>query len=394
MFRLNWRLTPFVGVVCFVTSAASSSGDALNVRVEPHKSTFFVGEPVLITAVVTNPGSEPVKVFYHNAPTLAPDPPSIVDLLFGADELHVEHWSDGLRKVSKMGPKLIAPGESVTIDLVMLFSREDGFFVKVPGTYWIQGRAVIASSPYVEVLSPPVAIEVREPSRVDRSAWQWLDAHKEEYGRLVQTPWEAKMSDEFLEECDRLCSASQSKYVEYLALFLSRSYREGPKKDAAEAGRFADIAKTKASSEKIRSEADKLSRAVQPPLSPSAIAQSEVDPEIRIAVAERVEGFGSALTSGRMDECASALSEDFLYNGALDKTRALAELESEFRKVSGGVVTIRVDSFSRGPTVDEVEVSGRYMIVAIGREPSTQTVRWGLRREGSRWVIRRWDRAS
>lgn len=392
MFTFDRCPFAFVWALWLAPLAGAASEDALTVRVEPHKFAVVMGEPVLVTATVTNGGSGDVKLIHHNGPTLAHVPFCAVALRFGAEEERLNEWSDGLRPVKKMGPKLLPPGESIAIDLVMLFSREDGFFADKPGTYWIQGR--IVAHDIGQVLSPPVKIEVHEPSVSDRSVWQWLDAHKEEYGRLVQVPWEAKSSDEFLQESARLCDTSRSTYVEYLALFLSRSYREGAKKDAAKAVRFAEIAKARASSEKSRAEADKLSRAVEPTVSPSAIAQSEVDPGIQRAVAECVENFASALTSARMDECATALSEDFLYNGALDKTRALAELDGDLRKLRGAVATVRVDTFSRGPTADEVEVSGRFVVAALEREPSAQTVRWVLRREGSRWVIRRWDPAS
>lgn len=255
MSSFNWHLIPLVGVICVVTPAFATAEAALDVHVEPHKSLVVVGEPVLITAVVTNRGLEPVKLILHNAPTIALYPHSVADLQFGRDELHLKHWSDGLRKVRKTAPKVLAPGETIMIDLVMLFSREDGFFAREPGKYWVQGRIVIDANSYIEILSPPVPIEVRAPSTKDQRTWRWLDARKEEYGRLVQIPWEAKLSDEFLADCARTCDTSQSPYVEYLALFLSRWYREGPQKDAQQSARFAEIAKARASSEKIRSEA-------------------------------------------------------------------------------------------------------------------------------------------
>jgi hypothetical protein len=266
-----------------------------------------LGEPVLITATVTNEGSEPVKLIHHNAPTLLQSSLSVVALRLGGDEEHLKEWSDELRPRNKMEPKLLPPGESIAVDLVMLFNRKNGFFTESPGTYWISGRVATPGN-RVEVFAPPVEIEVREPSPSDRSAWEWLDAHKEEYGRLVQVPWEAKPSEEFLEESAQLCDTSSSGYVEYLALFLSRSYREGPKKDAAQAARFAEIAKARASSEKIRAEAEKMVRADQPRPSPSGVAERELDPEVRLAVAQCVENFAWALTVGRMDECATWLS--------------------------------------------------------------------------------------
>ncbi|MEK6674391.1 MAG: hypothetical protein AABZ47_01905 [Planctomycetota bacterium] len=115
-----------------------------------------------------------------------------------------------------------------------------------------------------EFEAPPVQIEIREPPRAERAVWEWLNEHKDEYGRLVQVPWEAKLSEEFVQECDRICTQTNSLYGEYLALFLSRWYREGPNKDAQQSARFAEIAKAKATSEKVRTEAEKLLSGKQP----------------------------------------------------------------------------------------------------------------------------------
>ena len=268
MFIFNRGLIPFVIALRFVPLPASASDDTLDVRVEPHKSVVIVGEPLLITATVTNRGSEPVQLIHHDAPTLALYPRSVVELRLGPDEEHLVAWSDGFRKLAKTAPRLLPPGESITVDLVMLFNSQDGFFTTTPGKYWISGRVVVVAKPYVEIVSTPVEIEVREPSPSDKAAWEWLNAHKEDYGRLVQVPWRGKLSEEFLRECNRTCDTSPSGYVEYLALFLSRSYREGPKKDAAQAARFAEIARAKASSEKTRSEAEKLLPQRQPKAAP------------------------------------------------------------------------------------------------------------------------------
>ncbi|MEK6674388.1 MAG: hypothetical protein AABZ47_01890 [Planctomycetota bacterium] len=258
------RPCSFVSAVWLSALSGSAWGGSLTVRVEPHKAVIVLGEPVLITTTVTNEGSEPMKLSHHNVPTIDQHSLSVVDLMFGADEENLEHWSDYLRPLGKTGPRTLAPDESLSFDLVMLYNRKDGFFATTPGKYWIQGRVVIAPSPYVEILTTPIAIEVREPPRAERAVWQWLSANKDEYGRLVQVPWEAKLSEEFVQECNRICTETTSSYGEYLALFLSRWYCEGPNKDAAKSQRFAEIAKVKATSEKVRTEADKLLSGKQP----------------------------------------------------------------------------------------------------------------------------------
>ncbi|MEK6674437.1 MAG: hypothetical protein AABZ47_02145 [Planctomycetota bacterium] len=259
-------MRPFsiVSVLWLTALSGLAWGESLAVRVEPHKAVVIVGEPILVSAMVTNEGSGPVELIHHNGPTLAHIPFCVAALRFGDDEERLNEWSDNLRVREKMEPKLLPPGESITVDLVMLYNRKDGFFAVTPGKYWIQGRVVIAPSPYVEILTAPIAIEVREPPRAERAVWQWLSANKDEYGRLVQVPWEAKLSEEFVQECDRICTQTTSLYDEYLAYFLSRWYREGPNKDAAKSQRFAEIAKAKATSEKVRTEAEKLLSGKQP----------------------------------------------------------------------------------------------------------------------------------
>jgi len=140
----------------------------------------------------------------------------------------------------------------------MLYNRKAGFWADAPGTYWISGRAVVVANPYVEILSEPVKIEVREPLEKDRSTWEWLDAHKDEYGRLVQIPWMAELPEEFVQACAQKAETSESTYEGYVALSLSRWYRDGTGKDAQQAARFARIAKRSASSDRVRAEAEKL----------------------------------------------------------------------------------------------------------------------------------------
>ncbi|MEK6674439.1 MAG: hypothetical protein AABZ47_02155 [Planctomycetota bacterium] len=258
MLKLTKKCLPMAVAIFVISWYAPVSADMLTVEVTPHKSVVVLGEPVLISATVANTGPEPVKLIHHNAPTLVRERWSVVDLKLGQGEAQPKRWSDELRELIEASHKFLPPGEIISVDLVMLYNRENGFFATTPGKYWIQGRIVIAPSPYVEILTTPISIEVREPPRAERVVWQWLNEHKDVYGRLVQVPWEAKLSEEFVQECDRICTETTSAYGEYLALFLSRWYREGPNKDAAKSQRFAEIAKAKASSEKVRTEAEKL----------------------------------------------------------------------------------------------------------------------------------------
>lgn len=234
----------------------SPQGAMLTVRVEPDKLEVVLGEPLFITVTAVNEGTHPMKLIHHNAPTYRGS--SVVDLRIGRDTDHMKRWDDGLRPVSRRVPKTLQPGESVSVVLVMLYNRKAGFWADAPGTYWISGRAVVVANPYVEILSEPVKIEVREPLEKDRSTWEWLDAHKDEYGRLVQIPWMAELPEEFVQACAQKAETSESTYEGYVALSLSRWYRDGTGKDAQQAARFARIAKRSASSDRVRAEAEKL----------------------------------------------------------------------------------------------------------------------------------------
>lgn len=269
----HYSLHIFVAIVALMPATMVSADDiagssSIVVEVRPHKYSILIGEPLVVSMKVTSHASEVVEIIHHNSPTLSRRELSIVDLLLGTDAEHMEHWSDLLRPLYRTSPRRLAPRERVEIDLVMLFNSEDGFFATKSGKYWIQGRAVttLKEQEYTEFLSEPIEIEVREPTPTERGTWMWLDGHKEEYGRLVQIPWEVKPSESFLAECDRLCRETSTPYVEYLAYFLSRSYREGPNKNAEQSTRYAEIAKTKATSEKIRTEAEKL---LPPPSAPN-----------------------------------------------------------------------------------------------------------------------------
>ena len=250
-------------VVLLLLSMKESSGQDLAVEVRPHAKTVAFGEPLIVTAVVVNNQPNTAVIIHHNAPLLR-NAPSMVDLKLGTNRNDLRRWDARLGVDRRTEPSRLAAGEGGTIELVMLYSSRDGFFAIQPGTYWIQGRIVADTG---EVLSDPVPIEVREPSPEDKAAWEWINAHKEEYGRLVQVPWEAKLSEEFRTGAEELCEKTPTVYTEYVAYFLSRWYREGPGKERPDAlqqsDRFAEIARAKATSDKLRAEAEKVLSASQ-----------------------------------------------------------------------------------------------------------------------------------
>jgi hypothetical protein len=283
----------------------------------------------------------------------------------------------------------------------MLFNARDGFFTTHPGTYWLQGR--ISANGIGDVLSPEVAIEVREPARAERSTWEWLDAHKEEYGRLVQVPWEAKLSDEFIAGCRSLCDTSDSVYVQYLALFLSRWYGEGPGKDHAEAARYAEIAQARASSEMMRNLASKA--LVRFARSAAAAAEEKateptperpVEPQVRKEVESAFQGFIAALGAGDIERCLQLTSED--YRG-WTRAKQREELQEDIDKLA--------DVRQRGLPADlsarvlSVMGNGEDVIVmaivsarAGSDPPEENQVRCRLRKYGDAWLLQDWTRVS
>lgn len=249
MLRSTQRVVLLLGTLNILPLLPSVSAEDVSVRIAVPKPEVIVGEPVLMTVTVTNEGTTPVELIHHTAPTVALHELSLVELQVGTDPSNPHQWTDQYRALAKTSPRTLAPGKRVSTDLVMLFARKRGFFANTAGTYWIRCRAVISGDPYVEILSDAVKIELREPSTADRPTWEWLDAHKDEYGHLVQAPSYGKLSNSFLEQYGQLCRESDSTYVEYMALSLSRWYREGPGKDRAKAAEFAAIARKRASTD-------------------------------------------------------------------------------------------------------------------------------------------------
>lgn len=383
-------------LVIAIASCVSAFAHDVTVEVHAGKVQYRLGEPVLVSATVVNVSEAPVQLTYHNAPTFNESTVSIVDLRLGSTPDQMNRWGDDFRDRLSTVPRTIQPREKIEVDLVMLYNnRQEGFFATSPGRYYIAGRIVIVGNPFVEIVSDSIAIDILSPSTAeDRTNWQWLDAHKEEYGRMVQLPWGAELSDDFLREAARRCEASQSVYSEYLGLFLSRAYREGPKKDAELASRFAQIAMERATSDKIRSEAEKLLRStrVEPtvPASAPAVARA-VDTATQRAVTEVLDKFAAAITGGRLDECAAMLSEDFLRNGFTDKARMISILEDDLVEHRGSAVSYVVDAVSAGAASNEVEVLSRQVAKIPGRVTEERHVKWVLRREGASWLILRRD---
>lgn len=241
-----------VQVLLFAVLPGFSVADTGTVamQISTHKTALVVGEPLLVSATVQNDTSRAVKIYRQNSPTYARAESSVVSLFVSADGSTFKSWNDGLRPLEKTEPLSLSPGKKRTTDLVMLFSHDDGFAVKKAGKYWILGRVTTTAGAVIE--AKPVMITVREPAGVDQDVWTWLKDHKKEYGHLIQTPWVAELSGEFLSGCDRLCETSQSTYVQYLALYLGRWYRESAIKDEIQSARYLEIAKSSASSEFLK----------------------------------------------------------------------------------------------------------------------------------------------
>ena len=145
----------------------------LSVDVRSHKQVFVLGEPVVVSITVANHESETVTLMHHNAPNLH-QKLSVVDLLLGANQEQLKRWDSRLGVAIRTEDFTLPSGESLNIDLVMLFNSRDGFFVTTPGKYWIAARTVVIAQG--EYITPPVQIEVREPPRAERVVWEWLNS--------------------------------------------------------------------------------------------------------------------------------------------------------------------------------------------------------------------------
>ncbi|MEK6674390.1 MAG: hypothetical protein AABZ47_01900 [Planctomycetota bacterium] len=137
MAKLNVFMFPVVALLVLVAPSLAARESQLAVQVELQKTVMVLGEPIIVSTIVHNLGSEPVEIYHQNAPTYELYPRCVVEARFGPDIAHMVGWSDGLRKVRKTGPKLLPQGESITMDLVILFNRQEGFFAATQGKYWI-----------------------------------------------------------------------------------------------------------------------------------------------------------------------------------------------------------------------------------------------------------------
>jgi len=383
-------------------------------ELKPHKPTIVLGEPLIVSTVVKNLTNLPIDVFYQNSPAynrrdlsvaiirLSEEvPPALPDpaSLYG----WFRHtWSDEFRPVRRRKPSTLRldPGEDVTFKLVVLYRRTEGYAFEEPGEFWISARIVVVAPngenpPNYDIVAEPVAVTVNEPQYADQAVWGRLNAHKEEYGRLIQIPWMAKLSDDFVAECRELCATSDSVYVEYLALFLSRWYSEGPGRDPAEASRYLEIAKTRATSEIVRNLASK-------PLPALAMKGQEereqpndqpVSPELRKVAEDVFQEFLKTAGSGDIDRCLELTAEDFR---GWSRTRQRKWLQDDFDEnedlrrrgvpidLSAHVLTV----VRRG---DDLLLTGLITYHQGSKPPTDSTVRCRLRKYGDQWLIQDWN---
>jgi ketosteroid isomerase-like protein len=300
----------------------------------------------------------------------------------------------------------------VTLELVVLYRRTEGFAFKEPGQHWVSAK-IVAVNPAggnprnYDIAAEPVAITVREPAGRERATWEWLQIHKDEYGRLVQVPWEAELSEEFVNGCHELCDTSDSVYVEYLALFLSRWYGEGQGKNPAEAAKFAEIARARASSEMVRDLASKtLVRATEAVAaakrqSEAAQAREEppelpVAPELQAEFEALFQEYIAAMRTGDIDRCLELLAED---HRGWSRARQREELQEDIDKMEnprrrGITVHLSARVLSVVGRGDDVVVTARLTYREGPKPPQENTVRCLLRKYGDQWLLQDWSSVS
>lgn len=393
---------------------ANVAGAEVEFEIKPHKDTIALGEPLALSTIVRNVATRPMHVAYQNSPAYyalgfailrlsKEEPPPLNDRL-SILRWFTDNWTDDFRPLIRIEPATVEldPGEEATVELVVLYRSEAGFAFGQPGKYWITARVVVSpggeSQRSDDIAAEPVAITVRQPAGRDFVAWEWLKSNQQEYGCLIQIPWSAELSEQFVGACRAHLDASDSVYAEYLALSLSRWYGEGRGKDPVQATKFAEIARAKASSDTVRTLASKLLQASAGlPREPvSRTPEQPVNMALREIVEKAFQAFFAALTSGDVERCVELTAEDFR-GWSRDKQRE--ELQEDIDEVRD----LRRKGLAAGPTARVLSVAHRGEDVLLtarlthrleAQPPNEQVIRCLLRKYGDQWLLQDWTTES
>lgn len=422
MLRRHFMRLCIQGLFLFSLCLSGVARAELRLELKTHSDSIIAGEPLVILTHVGNGGTAPIDVFYQNAPTYERDASSFVLLRVSGNEpppfdhqqtvvrWFMKTWSDGFRLIERRirATHQIESDEEAESELVMLYSRTSGLAFQEPGRYWISAAVVVSSGdgdspPDFVAATEPASITVLDPQGEDQTAWKWLLEHKDEYGRLIQVPWSTELSEEFVDGCRELCAASDSVYVEYLALFLSRWYLEGAGNDLVEAAKYAEIAKTRASSDKLRALAERVAEAVAkerrkrkaaernaPP------AEEPVDPALRMEMEKVFLGYVDALRDGDIDRCLEVTTDDFRGWDRAKQREEMAEDVEEIKDLERKGIQIEISArvLSAVRIEAEVVITALFSIREGSKPPQRSTVRSRLVNSGDRWLLQTWDRQT
>jgi len=254
---------PILLVVCIVAHIAVHTvvgePNELSVHIEAFQSALVLGEPLFITARVRNDSKVDVAVFRQNSPSYELRSVNPFVVMISEDGIKYERWSDSFRTRYKSSPIELAPEAELAADLVIMFSGRHGLAFKQPGEYWISVKVIATDMESFQ--AEPIRVTVMLPGRDSAEAWNVLRSAelRKKYGELIQTPWQAHLDANDVEQCDDIIQLyPNSVYVEYLALSLGRWYLEGPQADKSQARRYLQIAKSTASTDFLSARAKKL----------------------------------------------------------------------------------------------------------------------------------------
>lgn len=213
-------------------------GQNVSVKINTHKFSLVLGEPLYVVVRIENKGQQPVGILYGNGPSYDPGQGwAQIMISSGDDKFHV--WSDQLRPLEKVSALGLKAGQTLTNEFVILYRRQDGqssrFAFPSAGDYQIVAECVLGTGEIVR--AEPVNIKVLEPAGIDADAWAEL-REDTSYGAIIQIPWDTRVTsserDRLIEKYGRV---RRSVYAQYIALSIGRHAvyaREGEQKDARE----------------------------------------------------------------------------------------------------------------------------------------------------------------
>lgn len=139
-----------LSIFLIASNAKAQNEDKLSFSISAAKSSYMLGEPVVIKAVITNDGDQSAKVI------------PFLDPMYNFASYTITYPGDRIERFNPLmhadmlaNPVELAPGKSV-IDYVPIFHGASGNTFLLPGLYVIIGK-------YTDIHSEPLTIEITSP---------------------------------------------------------------------------------------------------------------------------------------------------------------------------------------------------------------------------------------